>query len=133
MPAQGSGVQTFLPIQRDNDWQSVTPPKFDQASLGLIYTLAVLFLINTLVALWQLGQALLSRTWAARELLGVFVLLFNLVRSIYFFILGSTDVAENERALDYALVRGGRFPTYLISLHRSVCRPSFISRRLLCL
>ncbi|EGG21688.1 hypothetical protein DFA_01574 [Cavenderia fasciculata] len=99
---------TYLLVARIDDYQNKQKEVFDKGATGLIYTLAVIFL---LASIWGLVQLAITGYKCYQGLekpklvhsLIVTVTVFMLIRSIYFFILPSGKLSTSAVA-DYILV-----------------------------
>jgi len=100
----GNGTWTFFPVMRKDSWSSTEPTYFSDATLGLVYTLAVLYLINSVFGFYQLGVVVYIRLFRMKAMLTLFIFAFNVVRSIYFWLLATSanTVVESEVS-DYTL------------------------------
>ncbi|EGC39924.1 hypothetical protein DICPUDRAFT_147210 [Dictyostelium purpureum] len=99
----------YFPINRISDYQDQQKEVFDDTAKGLMYTLAVIFII---VALWGFFEIALiiynyynesKKAFQLVHLLIIIVTLFILIRAIYFFIMPSGALAYSPVA-DYILV-----------------------------
>ncbi|KYQ90980.1 hypothetical protein DLAC_07869 [Tieghemostelium lacteum] len=102
-----SSINIF-PVHRFDNWEDVNKEVFDKTARGLLYTLAVIFLITSLWGIIQMAVVLYRRKTLKEplklvHLLIIFVTLFITIRAIYFFILPSGSLSNNPVG-DYILV-----------------------------
>eukprot|EP00027_Filamoeba_sp_ATCC50430_P016478 CAMPEP_0168576930 /NCGR_PEP_ID=MMETSP0413-20121227/20514_1 /TAXON_ID=136452 /ORGANISM="Filamoeba nolandi, Strain NC-AS-23-1" /LENGTH=977 /DNA_ID=CAMNT_0008610647 /DNA_START=213 /DNA_END=3146 /DNA_ORIENTATION=- len=84
-------TRSFFPIVRKDGWSSAEPETYDSTTTGLIYTLAVLFLV---VSVMGFGKLLYETYFILRGkskfdvkyFAVLFTFMFNFLRSVYFFI-----------------------------------------------
>lgn len=101
---------TYFPIYRMDRWESQPYKYMDDKTTSLIYFIGALHLIVAVAALsTTIVFGYLATIMQLRSILLGFIFLFNLVRSIYFFILPSGAFNEHP-SVDYALVE---VPTFL--------------------
>ncbi|KAK5582123.1 hypothetical protein RB653_003706 [Dictyostelium firmibasis] len=105
-----SSVQTFFPIIRvDGEWNDVSKQVFDKTTRGLLFTLATLYLLVGLWAMFQLGVVIFNQIRLSKfnfqlvNGLTFIVTIFILMRSLYFYILPNGHLAGNPTG-DYILV-----------------------------
>ncbi|KAN0022205.1 hypothetical protein ACTFIU_004377 [Dictyostelium citrinum] len=105
-----SSVQAFFPIIRvDGNWNDVSKQVFDKSTRGLLFTLATIYLLVGLWAIFQLGVIVVKQfnlpkvNFQLVNGLTLIVTIFILMRSLYFFILPNGHLAGNPTS-DYVLV-----------------------------
>ncbi|KAM9973459.1 hypothetical protein ACTFIW_010551 [Dictyostelium discoideum] len=103
--------QNYFPINRigNEDWRKVEKKYFDQKTLGLLYTLAAIYLVVLVYGFYQLIIVAIIRfkkiihRFELVHLLLFMIFVFLLVRTIYFFLLPSGKLS-NSAVADYILV-----------------------------
>ncbi|EGG23974.1 hypothetical protein DFA_06112 [Cavenderia fasciculata] len=105
-----SSTSTYFAMARQSDWETAAYAPFSKSTTGLIYTLAVIFLLCGLWGMFQLGYVLYSHYFGVRHyplrlvhMLTFTITLFIVIRCIYFFILPSGRL-ESSSVADYILV-----------------------------
>ncbi|EFA74821.1 hypothetical protein PPL_11854 [Heterostelium album PN500] len=109
------GSSSYLLISRMDDWRSEKPKLFTKYGEGLVYTLAVFYLIICafcLIELFYFGYIRLFADEPFRivHVLFLFLFLFTVTRSLYFFILPSGRLTSGTNVGEYILVV---LPTFL--------------------
>ncbi|KAN0022166.1 hypothetical protein ACTFIU_004335 [Dictyostelium citrinum] len=102
--------QNYFPINRiGDDWRNVEKKFFDQRTLGLLYTLAAIYLVVLVYGFYQLIIIAIIRfkkiihRFELVHLLLLMIFVFLLVRTIYFFLLPGGKLS-NSAVADYILV-----------------------------
>ncbi|EGC32582.1 hypothetical protein DICPUDRAFT_81582 [Dictyostelium purpureum] len=100
--------KSFFPIIRFESYIDESKEYFDKTAQGLIYTLAVIFLLTSLWGIFQITMVFVKKYKGIEQIrlvhfLILIVTLFILVRTIYFFIIPS-GVLQNNSVGDYVLV-----------------------------
>ncbi|KAN0050521.1 hypothetical protein ACTA71_003650 [Dictyostelium dimigraforme] len=102
--------QNYFPINRIGDnWRNVEKKYFDQRTLGLLYTLAAIYLVVLVYGFFQLVIVAIIRfkkiihRFELVHLLLLMIFVFLFVRTLYFFLLPSGKLA-NSAVADYILV-----------------------------
>ncbi|EGC35455.1 hypothetical protein DICPUDRAFT_78846 [Dictyostelium purpureum] len=103
------GSPIYFQINRADEWEGKSKELFDEETKGLMYALAVIFLVVAVAGFYELGTLLYLYTkkivtqFQLIHLLLVFVTGFILIRSIYFFLLVNGKLSDSPVA-DYILV-----------------------------
>jgi len=132
-----SGTTTYLPVKRLKNHENAKLVLYRVWELAIIYTLACLFILTSIYALYKIAVVLYARFKFARlfrisHLLLVFLFLFNFIRGVYFFLvpLGFSSIVA-----DYILVVLPTFFyftgfTIIVSLWAVVCLQPMIKSNL---
>jgi len=101
-------IDSYFPIIRMEHWRDQNKEIFDKTAMGLIYALAVLFLLTAIWGLFQIGVVAYKYhtkvdVFKLVHILIVIETLFITVRCIYFFIIPS-GLLQGNAVGDYILV-----------------------------